>query len=104
MVRVQAQSGVWHREMRLLSIVAVLLIAFGAAVQVTHFHNNAERTHNDCALCLVAHTRILAPSVIALPVPERQFAEVEIFRAETPRTTSVVFVYSRPPPAQAALS
>lgn len=104
MVRVQAQSGAWQREMRLLSIVAVLLIAFGAIVQVTHHHNDARTTHPDCALCLVAHTRIVAPAVVALPVRERHFVEMESFRLETPRTTPVVFVYSRPPPAQAALS
>lgn len=101
---VQAQSGARDWARQLLAIVAALLIAFGAVVQVTHHHDDAKATHPDCSLCLVAHTRIAAPAVVALPVLERHFAEMEFLHSETPRTTSVLFFYSRPPPALAALS
>jgi len=83
----------------LLGIVAVLLVAFTATIQVAHVHDIGASSHADCALCSVAHSGITLFEPVELPLVAEQADTVESEPVESPTDSFIFSFYSRPPPA-----
>jgi hypothetical protein len=89
-----------RRHVCLTGIVCLLLLLFGATVQLAHSHTPHEN-HADCSLCVTAHAAVeivILPSGFIAPV-----THVERPTSQAPHlVTRFIFahpLWNRPPPA-----
>ena len=88
-----------------LSLFCVLVLMFGATVQLAHIHAPEQVSHAGCALCATAHVVIApaAPATAPLPVKPVMTRLIEI-QAKFPRRTRDFSLFTRPPPVVIAFS
>ena len=87
-----------------LAILCVVLLLFGAAIQIGHAHPDGT-IHSTCSLCATAHTVL---SVVALPALMLLLECVSPLLTERTRPvqgfTLPFALFTRPPPDPAAVS
>jgi hypothetical protein len=88
-----------------LALCCVLLLIFGATVQIAHVHNAAGVSHSCCTLCATAHVFISPEAPAAVSLAARQaaapVADLQLTFAHRFLDFSL---YTRPPPVGIALS
>jgi len=84
---------------RVLALLCVLMLALGACAQAVHVHSANSGLHNECSICLAAHSGIV---VGALYCPDPALIRTVLFVPPQEITQSSGFVSSlqiRPPPS-----
>lgn len=93
-------SGLLKTSKRILAVVCVLLVVFGATVQLTHAHaDGKEIAHADCALCLSAHATPVAaaPPIVLVSASFLALIETPVV-SERPIFELGFALFTRPPP------
>ncbi len=88
---------------RLVGVCCILLVVFGATVELTHAHPSG-RTSPDCSLCVVAHSAAQATVATVIAVVLRPVAKCADPEPIFVRRSVGIRLSIRPPPVSPAFA
>jgi hypothetical protein len=87
---------------RLIGVCCILLVVFGASVELTHAHPSGQASP-DCSLCVVAHSAAQATVYTVAPLVLRPVAECADPEPIYVRRRLDIRLSIRPPPVSPAV-